>query len=249
MPENQPARTPRRWARSNRKGGRHRLGIHGRLHIGTPGRLRRNPHDRLMHVLELQWIEPVTAMRRLAHRRHLTVLDSASRHAVLGQYSYVTCDPFITYVIADGRGICNGESIVGDPWAALRALLANYPQMHRADLPAFRGGAAGFFGHELNRTLERLPLPTIGGHRLPQALLHLYDVVISFDHRHDRCWTLSTGWPEQDPVRRRERARQRAEGFVGLLTVSAPPPDFKPGEAAHGIQTSVARDTSRRYSA
>ena len=46
MPENQPARTPRRWARSNRKGGRHRLGIHGRLHIGTPGRLRRNPQVR-----------------------------------------------------------------------------------------------------------------------------------------------------------------------------------------------------------
>src|SRR5947209_20105331 len=45
MPENQPARTPRRWARSNRKGGRHRLGIHGRLHIGTPGRLRRNPQS------------------------------------------------------------------------------------------------------------------------------------------------------------------------------------------------------------
>ncbi|MCL8489456.1 hypothetical protein M9Q32_37050, partial [Bradyrhizobium denitrificans] len=29
------------------KGGRHRLGIHGRLHIGTPGRLRRNPHTSL----------------------------------------------------------------------------------------------------------------------------------------------------------------------------------------------------------
>lgn len=184
-----------------------------------------------MHVLELQWIEPVTAMQRLSHRRHLTFLDSASRHAVLGQYSYVTCDPFSTYIIADGRGICNGESIVGDPWAALRALLANYPQMHRADLPAFQGGAAGFFGYELNRTLERLPVPTIGGHRLPQALLHLYDVVISFDHRHDRCWVLSTGWPEQDPVRRRERARQRAEEFVGLVTVSAPPPDFTPGQA------------------
>nr|WP_247904085.1 hypothetical protein [Bradyrhizobium sp. 131] len=188
-------------------------------------------------------------MRRIAHRRHLTFLDSASRHAVLGQYSYVTCDPFITYIIADGRGICNGESIVGDPWAALRALLANYPQIHRAHLPAFQGGAAGFFGYELNRTLERLPLPTIGGHRLPQALLHLYDVVISFDHRHDRCWILSTGWPEQDPVRRRERARQRAEGFVGLLTVSALLLILNQARPAHGIQTSVARDTSRRYSA
>jgi hypothetical protein len=38
------ARTPRPRARSNRRGGRHRLGIPGRLHIGTPGRLRRNPH-------------------------------------------------------------------------------------------------------------------------------------------------------------------------------------------------------------
>jgi len=37
------ARTPRPRARSNRRGGRHRLGIPGRLHIGTPGRLRRNP--------------------------------------------------------------------------------------------------------------------------------------------------------------------------------------------------------------
>ncbi|MGX4803525.1 YdcF family protein [Bradyrhizobium guangdongense] len=57
MPENQPARTPRRWARSNRKGGRHRLGIHGRLHIGTPGRLRRNPQpveaDRLIEAAKL----------------------------------------------------------------------------------------------------------------------------------------------------------------------------------------------------
>lgn len=39
------ARTPRPRARSNRRGGRHRLGIPGRLHIGTPGRLRRNPQN------------------------------------------------------------------------------------------------------------------------------------------------------------------------------------------------------------
>ncbi|HLH97039.1 MAG TPA: DUF4407 domain-containing protein, partial [Xanthobacteraceae bacterium] len=45
MPENQPARTPRPRARSNRKGGRHRLGIPGRLQIGTPGRHRRNPQS------------------------------------------------------------------------------------------------------------------------------------------------------------------------------------------------------------
>ncbi len=89
--------------------------------------------------------------------------------------------------------------------------------MHRPDLPPFQGGAAGFFAYELNRTLERLPAPGIRGEGLPQSILNFYDVVVSFDHRHDRCWIVSTGWPEQDPQRRHERARRRAEEFASLL--------------------------------
>lgn len=68
----------------------------------------------LMHVRELQWIEPVVAMQCLAHRAYLTFLDSASRRESLGRYSYLTCDPFSTYVLADGQGSCNGEAIEGD---------------------------------------------------------------------------------------------------------------------------------------
>ncbi|WP_247344772.1 MULTISPECIES: chorismate-binding protein [unclassified Bradyrhizobium] len=45
---------------------------------------------------------------------------------------------------------------------------------------------------------------------------------------------LSTGWPEQDPVRRRERARRTVEEFVGLVTVSAP--SFTPGQAVTAVQ-------------
>jgi hypothetical protein len=70
MPENQPARTPRRRARSNRKGGRHRLGIHGRLHIGTPGRLRRNPHA--CKVCTIAHREPIHRRFKLHNvRRHV----------------------------------------------------------------------------------------------------------------------------------------------------------------------------------
>ncbi|MCK1520450.1 aminodeoxychorismate synthase, component I, partial [Bradyrhizobium sp. 17] len=46
-----------------------------------------------MHVRELQWIEPIKAVQRLAHRPHLSFLDSAATHELLGRYSYVTCDP------------------------------------------------------------------------------------------------------------------------------------------------------------
>ncbi|UQR64847.1 aminodeoxychorismate synthase component I [Bradyrhizobium sp. C-145] len=170
-----------------------------------------------MHVRELQWIEPITAVRRLAHRPHLTFLDSAARHELLGRYSYLTCDPFSTYIVSGGRASCNGEDIDGDPWTVLRTLLARYPQEHRPDLPPFQGGAAGFFAYDLNRTLERLPAPAISGRRLPQSILHLYDVIVSYDHRDNRCWIVSTGWPEQDPVRRGERARRRADEFAALL--------------------------------
>ncbi len=179
-----------------------------------------------MHVRELQWIDPTTALRGLAHRPHLTFLDSAAGHELLGRYSYLTCDPFGTCIIREGQLSCNGAALEEEPWEGLRALLARYPQELRPDLPPFQGGAAGFLGYDLNRTLERLPVPAIPGLRLPQSVMHLYDVVISFDHRHARCWIVSTGWPEQDPLRRRERARRRADEFEALLAR----PKAEPGE-------------------
>ncbi|WP_407119482.1 hypothetical protein [Bradyrhizobium sp. LMG 9283] len=65
-------------------------------------------------------------MRRLAHRPHLTFLDSAARHELLGRYSYLTCDPFSTYRVDEGQASCNGAALDGDPWIALRDLLAKY---------------------------------------------------------------------------------------------------------------------------
>jgi para-aminobenzoate synthetase component I len=170
-----------------------------------------------MHVREIHWIDPVTVMRCLADRSNLTFLDSAARHEALGRYSYVTCDPFSTYTVADGQASCGGKALEGDPWQALRTLLAAYPQEHRSDLPPFQGGVAGFFAYDLNRTLERLSPPAIAGQGLPQSILHFYDVVVTYDHRDDRCWIVSTGWPEQDFARRSERARRRADELALLL--------------------------------
>lgn len=170
-----------------------------------------------MQVRELQWSEPVAAMRRLAHRPHLTFLDSAARHDLHGRYSYVTCDPFSTFMIVEGQASYDGEPLEGEPWRVLRGLIAKYRQDHRPDLPPFQGGAAGFLGYELNRTVERLPGTALYGQCLPQSILHFYDVVLSFDHRHNRCWIVSTGWPEQDPTLRRERARRRTDEVIGLL--------------------------------
>ena len=62
-----------------------------------------------MHIRELPWIEPVTAIQSLAGRPYLTFLDSAAQIASLGRYSYVACDPFTTFVITEGQAYRNGE--------------------------------------------------------------------------------------------------------------------------------------------
>lgn len=87
----------------------------------------------------------------------------------------------------------------------------------------FQGGVAGFIGYDVNRTPERLPAPAMARQRLPQAIMHLYDVVVSFDHRDGRCWIISTGWPEQDSAQRSRRARWRAEEFAALLASPTAP--------------------------
>ncbi|WP_370158060.1 aminodeoxychorismate synthase component I [Bradyrhizobium yuanmingense] len=167
-----------------------------------------------MYVRELQWIPPATAMLAIANRPHLTFFDSAARHEAFGRYSYLACDPFATFMVTEGRASWNGSALDGDPWEALRVLLGKYPQEHCHHLPPFQGGAAGFLAYDMNQTLERLPALAS---RAPQAILHFYDIIISFDHCRQRCWIVSTGWPEKDPTRRETRARHRADEFAALL--------------------------------
>ncbi|WP_407189987.1 hypothetical protein [Bradyrhizobium centrosematis] len=109
-------------------------------------------------------------MRCFADRPHLTFLDSASSSELWGRHSYLACDRFSTYTVAEKRVSCNKEVLEGNPWEVLRAVLAKYPQKHRSGLPPFQGGAAGFWAYDLNRTLELLPIPS--NHRSIFARFH-----------------------------------------------------------------------------
>jgi para-aminobenzoate synthetase component 1 len=168
-------------------------------------------------IHELDWTEPTFALDRLADQPKVTFLDSAIRHEKLGRYSYIACDPFGTYVIADGHASWNGEALFGDPFEALRNCLAMYCQEHDPDLPPFQGGAAGFFAYDLNQTLDHMPHVSNLGQRTPQSMLNFYDTVIAWDHLKRRQRIVSTGWPEQDSVRRQARARRRAEELIAIL--------------------------------
>jgi para-aminobenzoate synthetase component I len=169
------------------------------------------------------------AFLALASRPHCLWLDSALRDPQRGRYSFLAADPFVFLEVpADGS----------DGLSRLADCLDRFQTPSLPDLPPFQGGAAGLFGYDLHRSLERISPPRFDEFGVPALAIALYDVVLAIDHQLDRAWIISQGFPERDPQRRADRARERAGEFRRWLTSAASgatvatPPDSADCDAA-----------------
>lgn len=153
-------------------------------------------------------LSTVEAFRRLVPLPSVLFLDSSMR-GNLGRYSFLAADPFDTLVCpADGS----------DALALLDERLARWQSKPIAGLPPFQGGAAGLWGYDLHRSLEKVPLPVWDEFQIPSLAVAFYDVVLAWDHEINEAWLISQGYPETDPDARCARAQNRAEWFLELLS-------------------------------
>jgi anthranilate synthase component 1 len=120
---------------------------------------------------------PVSAFLKLRGRRSENpafLLESAEQGQRVGRYSFIGVRPrkVVRWSLGDP----------GDPYALAAAEVGAYSQAPFADAPPFAGGAVGFFGYDLVRTVEPLgdPNPDVLG--LPDLALMLSDVLVIFDH-------------------------------------------------------------------
>jgi anthranilate synthase component 1 len=120
---------------------------------------------------------PVSAflkLRELAPGEPAFLLESAEQGQRVGRYSFIGFRPraVLRWSLADG----------GDPYALAAADLARFSQAQISDAPPFTGGAVGFFGYDLVRTVEPLAPPNPDVLGLPDMALMLTDVLVTFDH-------------------------------------------------------------------
>src|SRR3954447_18990161 len=139
---------------------------------------------------------PVSAFLKLRDGGPCFLLESAEQGR-LGRYSFLGFRPRAMLRYADGelrewRGDMDPDSDpvavrqVDDPYGAVSEYLGAFRLPPLDDLPPFAGGAVGFFGYDLVRTVEPLAEPNPDPIGLPDMALMISDVLVVFDHmRHE----------------------------------------------------------------
>jgi anthranilate synthase component 1 len=124
---------------------------------------------------------PVSAFLKLrgpeggAGRTPAFLLESAERGQQFGRYSFIGVRPrrVVRWSLGDEPA---------DPYAFAAEEVASLRQAPWPEMPPFAGGAVGYFGYDLVRTVEPLGDPNPDPVGLPDMALMLSDVLVVFDH-------------------------------------------------------------------
>jgi anthranilate synthase component 1 len=141
-----------------------------------------------------------------------------------------------------------------DPYAAAAEHLERFRLAPVEDLPPFSGGAVGFFGYDLVRTVEPLGPPNPDPLGLPDMALMITDVLLVFDHLRHELTIMSCAFAEDggeggiDAGYRRASetiadVRERLRGAVPAPArpAVAEPPEFVSNMTREEFESAVER--------
>lgn len=141
---------------------------------------------------------PVTAFAKLHRGAYGFLLESLEGGERWARYTFLATDPREVYRY-EGRSCrrwraADGWTTVGDdvaPLDHLAATMRRYPPVHVPGLPRFVGGAVGFIGYDVVRTLERLPDAPPDDRGLPSAVMMVADTLLVLDNLYNRATVIA----------------------------------------------------------
>src|SRR6516165_8520673 len=121
------------------------------------------------------FLTPVSAFLKLEKdRSHAFLLESIEGGERIARYSFLGGDPFLIKRYRDGRP----ANFIQD----LRSTMNRFKSVRLPNLPPFTGGAVGYFGYDMVRTIEEIPQSGVDDLGLDDAVLMFYKTVLAFDH-------------------------------------------------------------------
>ena len=181
------------------------------------------------------------------------LLESAEQGQV-GRYSFVGIAPrsvlrWVDGVLSDTEG---AKHDAPDPYAAVAEQLGRYRPAPVEGLPPFAGGAVGFFGYDLVRTVEPLAEPNPDPLGLPDMALMITDLLVVFDHLRHELTIMACAFVEEDggvdaayerAAGRIAEARRRLRGATPVpeQPLVADPPRFTSNMEREEFEAAVER--------
>jgi anthranilate synthase component I len=170
---------------------------------------------------------PVAAFLKLRGtdpRSPAFLLESAEQGQRVGRFSFIGVRPraVVRWSLGDD----------GDPYDIAAREVGRYRQAPLPDLPPFAGGAVGYFGYDLVRTVEPLGEPNEDVLGLPDMALMLSDVLVVFDHLKHTITVLVNVYADDEDVDGSYAAALETIGHVRRL-LAGPLPAMPPTPARH----------------
>jgi anthranilate synthase component 1 len=188
--------------------------------------------EALTHTFIADCETPVSAFLKLRGDGPAFLLESAEQGQRVGRWSFIGFRPrqVLRWSLGDP----------GDPYALAAEAVARTRLHPRADLPPFAGGAVGFFGYDLVRTVEPLGEPNPDAVGLPDMALMLTDALVAFDHLKHTITVVAMGGDPGviDEVRERLAGPvPQPRGTPG----ARPEPDWQSNMPREQFEANVAR--------
>ena len=177
---------------------------------------------------------PVSAFLKLRESGPSFLLESAEQGQRVGRYSFIGFRPrsSLTWSLGDP----------GDPYQLVADEVARHRQAPLPDLPPFAGGAVGFFGYDLVRTVEPLDEPNPDVLGLPDMALLLSDMLVVFDHLKHTISILANVYVEDDVDRSYATAREAIAEVRAKLAGPVPVPPRTPGREMPRFRSNMERE-------
>jgi anthranilate synthase component I len=139
---------------------------------------------------------PISAVLKFAGEENVFLLESAEAAERFGRYSFLGFDPKRTlsyrdglYTVVDADGV--REVPARDPFRGLAEIVGRKSVAPLPNLPAFVGGAVGYFSYDAVRYLEKLPDAPPDDLGVPEACFAVTDTLVVFDHLRHKVLVIS----------------------------------------------------------
>jgi anthranilate synthase component 1 len=141
---------------------------------------------------------PVTAFNKLHRGRYGFLLESLEGGERWARYTFLATDPREVFRYRDrvcerwtpSQGWRVAERGIA-PLDHLGRTMRRYTPVEVPGLPRFTGGAVGYLGYDIVRTIESLPSPPPDDRGLPDALLMVTDTLLVLDNVYNRATVIA----------------------------------------------------------